>query len=267
MSWSQPNPRRALTLCALGAVIGLLIAGYGLFTARGTRIAGVPAEDVALVNGVPLLRSDYVAQLRALHDVSPAVATPAQRREVIDGMLREELYVQRGLELGVPNDDIDVRAALVTATEAMTAADVLAAQPSEAELREYYATHQLRYASEGMMLVRDLVVPLGGGSAVDSGKMADGEEYYFAARLHLGEPLFRAALALSDGQAAPPVVVDGRRHLVHMVHNQRPRANPFEAVRDRVLADFQKDKATRVEAANARYLRRRADVQIADDVQ
>lgn len=267
MKLAQPDPRRALTLCAIGAVIGLLIAGYGLFSARGTRIAGVPAEDVALVNGVPVLRSDYVAQLRALHDVSPTAASAAQRREVIDGMVHEELYVQRGLELGVPNDDIDVRAALVTATEAMTAADVLAAQPSEAELRAYYAAHQQRYASEGTMVLRDSIVAVGGGPAVDSGKMADGEEYYFAARLHLGDRLFRAALALGDGQSASLVTVDGRTHRLEMLHNQRPRANPFETVRDRVLADFQKDKAARVEVANARYLRRRAEVQIADDLQ
>ena len=37
-------------------------------------------------------------------------------------------------------------------------------------------------------------------------------------------------------------------------------------VADRVLADFQKDKAARLETANERYLRRRADVQLADDV-
>ena len=50
--FDQPSARRSLMLCAAGAVLGLVIAGFGLFTAHGTRTAGVPAEDVALVNGV-----------------------------------------------------------------------------------------------------------------------------------------------------------------------------------------------------------------------
>jgi hypothetical protein len=55
--WSldRPNARRSLILCAAGALIGLGIAGLGLFTAQGTRTASVPAEDVALVNQVPIL--------------------------------------------------------------------------------------------------------------------------------------------------------------------------------------------------------------------
>ena len=65
-SLAKASTRRSLILCALGAILGLAIAGLGLFTARGTRTAAVPAEDAALVNQVPILMSDYVQQLRAL---------------------------------------------------------------------------------------------------------------------------------------------------------------------------------------------------------
>ena len=61
----QPVGRRSMLLAAAASLIGLAIAGYGLFTAQGTRTAAVPAEDAALVNNVPILRADLIAQITA----------------------------------------------------------------------------------------------------------------------------------------------------------------------------------------------------------
>ena len=79
-TFDQPSARRSLILCAAGALLGLVIAGFGLFTAHGTRTAGVPAEDVALVNGVPILMSDYIQQVRTVFDVPLDRATTATCR-------------------------------------------------------------------------------------------------------------------------------------------------------------------------------------------
>src|SRR5580692_3541949 len=59
---AEVHPRRSLLMFAIGTAIGLGIAAYGLFTAAGTRISGVPAEDVALVNGRHILRTDFITQ-------------------------------------------------------------------------------------------------------------------------------------------------------------------------------------------------------------
>src|SRR5271170_5453307 len=96
---------RALILMAIGAVAGLALAAYALFTAKGTSTLIVPPEDVALVNQQPIVRSDYLTQLRTLYDVDYAHATPDQRRKVLDDMIREELFVQRGTELDVASAD------------------------------------------------------------------------------------------------------------------------------------------------------------------
>ncbi|WP_068086403.1 peptidylprolyl isomerase [Novosphingobium rosa] len=272
LAWARENTRRSLTLCAAGAVLGLVVGGYGLFTAQGTRIAGVPPEDVAVVNGVPVLRVDYDNQLRAQFNVSPEQATPAQRKTVIEAMLREELYVQRGLELGVPTDDVDVRAALVNAVEEAATADVLASRPTEEELRAYYQANRMRWANEGTMLVEDYVVPAGStagvlpAGAVRQPVMRDGEEYWFAARLHLGEALFRLAQGLRDGAVSAPLHIGEQWHMLRIVRNRPPVARALDEVRDKVLADFQKDKAARLASANDRFLRRRADIQLAGDV-
>jgi hypothetical protein len=280
--WSldRPNARRSLILCAAGALIGLGIAGLGLFTAQGTRTATVPAEDVALVNQVPILMSDYVQQLRTLYDVSLSQATLAQRHKALADMIREELYVQRGVELGMQADTIEVRTALVGAVEAQSAADATMAQPSEEELRTWYQQHSDQFASEGEMELADHILPreatplqvaaaLAGlkaghaGAAPLSGKMQEGREFYFAAKIHLGDALFAAARLLDSGQVSVPVALPDSIHILVMKSNRQPTNQPLEQIRDRVLAAYVDDQAKRLNSANERFLQKRADVQVA----
>lgn len=288
-SLSRPDTRRSLILAALGALAGLLIAGFGLFTANGTRTAGVPPEDVAVVNGVPVLRVDFISQLRALDDVSLAQASAAQKHAVLEDMIADELAVQRGVELGMPIDDTDTRSALVAAMRGQLATDVLAEVPSTALLRRYYAAHRARYASEGRMTLRWLILPADDRAIADAavqavrrgmipdqaiavyrlkstGKVDDGEEYYFAAALHLGPKLFAAARALRSGEASDPIATADGLNILMMIRNQPPVAQSLETALDRVREDYAHDRLAAVEAANARFLRGRADVAVATDL-
>ena len=283
-SWSfdQPSARRSLILCAAGALLGLVIAGFGLFTAHGTRTAGVPAEDVALVNGVPILMSDYIQQVRTVFDVPLDHATPAQRRKALGDMIREELFVQRGVELGLQSDTVEVRTALVGGVEAQSAADATMSQPDEAELQAYYRQHVDQFSNEGVIDAVDRVAPAGADpaaitgalkQAVDtpaadriaprSGKATNGEEYYFAAKIHLGDALFAAARGVPSGGVSAPVRLPDAVHLVVVRKNAMPHPQPFADVRDQVLAGWVKDNAKRLTEANERFLRKRADIQFA----
>ncbi|NKJ42189.1 peptidylprolyl isomerase [Novosphingobium sp. SG720] len=279
----KPMARRSLLLAAAGALIGLGIAGYGLFTAQGTRTASVPAEDAALVNNVPVLRADLIAQTTALHGIPYAQASQAQRKAVLDGMIREELYVQRGIEMGLANDDIDVRQALVQATEGQIAQDAATAKPAEDELRHWYDTHRTQYASEGMMTLHEWLAPRGADAARlvaslragatpaslglrTTGRVDDGEEFYFAAEEHLGKPLFAIARTMADGAVSDPQPAPDGMHILQMVRNRRPVPTAYDAVRDQVLRDFIADKVARLQDGNNRFLRKRADIKIAADL-
>ena len=286
--WSvtKPGARRSLILCALGALIGLAVAGLGLFTAKGTRTTGVPAEDVALVNQVPILMSDFIVQLRALDDVSLSEATPAQKHKVLDNMIREELYVQRGVEMGLQADTIEIRTALVGAVEAQSAADATMAQPTEPELRAYYQANRAAFADEGTLLLSDFVLPVStspsailaarnaliaarGNEALEraaaprSGLMVSGKEFYFAARIHLGNRLFAVARGLKDGDVSAPLPTQDGTHIIVMKANFAPSPPPYELVRDRVLAAYIDAQTIILTAANERFLRKRADIQTA----
>jgi len=285
----RASSRRSFVLMGGAALLGLLLAGYSLFSARGTSTLIVPAEDVALVNQQPISRSDYLLQLQTLYGVDLQHATVAERRKVLDDMIREELFVQRGKELDVASTDPEVRAALVNAVELEIAADAITTQPSEGQLRLYYVAHRARYASEGTMTVRDYVFPasesvaaaeaaellkynpptpalLARWHAADSGSVS-GEEFYFAAKIHLGEPLFEAARDLPDGGVSAPIAAAGGRiHILYMIKNTRPQPFDFAAARDQVLTDYRNDAISRLRTGDEAFLRKRANIVIADDL-
>ncbi|HXA40555.1 MAG TPA: peptidyl-prolyl cis-trans isomerase [Phenylobacterium sp.] len=282
----QVSARRSLSLMALGALIGLALAGYALFTARGTTTFHVPAEDVALVNQQPIARADFYAQLQATFGVDSAHTTPAQRRRVLNDMIREELFVQRGKELDIAATDPDVRTAMVSAVEQMAAADAVTSQPSDSALQAYFNAHQDRYAQEGVMSVRDLVFAqpadaagaaraLAAGAPItatlgrfrgrDSGREA-AEDFYFAAKIHLGAALFAVARALPSGAVSPPFAQPDGVHLLYMARNAPPQPFAFAEARAQVLSDYRNDKVKRTTAQYQGFLRQRANVLVAGDL-
>ena len=162
IDFSQAHTRRSLLLLATGALVGLAIAGYGLFTAGGTATRSIPPEAIATVNGRLILRTDFVTQVQTQFGITYKESTREQRARVLEDMIDEELMVQRGLEADLASYDPEVRQALVNGVELQIFADVLAQQPSDAELKDYYDKHQDRYVRDGIMMVRDLVVPMEG---------------------------------------------------------------------------------------------------------
>ncbi len=292
---SEVNPRRSLILFAIGATLGLVIAGFGLFTAAGTKISGVPTEDVALINGRHILRSDFITQVQIESAQPFEKTTREQRQKVLNEMMDEELLVQRGLEVDLAASDPDVRMAEVNGVQLQVDADVLAQQPSDEQLRAYYESHKDKYAAEGIMALRDLVIKPDDNTTAeqarekagkaadafrkgsdgdnvaatyslkDSGKLDRGDLFDFAVRIKLSPTLYAAAAKLSNHQASDPIEEGGELHVLLMDKRQAPPERSFTEARDAVLQDFKKDEQTRVENANLAYLKSKADIQLAPE--
>jgi hypothetical protein len=260
----------------------------------------VPPENVALVNQRPILRTDFIAQTEALYTMPFGETTLEQRLKVLQDMIREELFVQRGVELDFPGNDPDTRAALVAAVEQQVSASVMAARPSDAELRKFFEENPDKYSSEGLMTLHDLLLPnakaedpatmakmrkaadaLRGGTPLDDvkktyaleelgggrgrGAPPGNEEFYFAQKIHVGEQIFSVALSLNDGEVCDPVGAEDGIHIVQMVSNKRPPPVTFERVRSQVLNDFNDAGKKRLQDADERYLRDKAQILVADD--
>jgi parvulin-like peptidyl-prolyl isomerase len=299
---SKPSVRRSMILLASGALIGLAIAGYGLFTAKGTRWRAVPPEAIALVNQRQILRSDFMTQTQAQFVLPFAQTTREQRRAVLDDMINEELMVQRGLEIDLPSYDPDVRNALVGGVELEVTADVLSQQPTPDELRAYYERHSDKYSTESVMQLRDLLVKtdasrpmaaahataLAAGAALrrgqsleavikrfdlaDSGRFMDaghadtGDIFQFALRAKLDDTLYQATLPLHDGEVSDPVAEGDGVHLIVMVKHRFPVKQTFEEASNQVWTDVKKEAQAKVRSANLTYLRSRADIILAPEL-
>jgi hypothetical protein len=287
------NQVRSIVGFSVGAAVGLGIAGYALFTAKGTVTHAVPPENVALVNQRPILRTDFIAQTETETSKPFGETTLAERLKVLDEMVREELFVQRGLELDFPGTDPDTRTALVAAVEQQVVADVTTHQPNDEELRTYFDEHRSNYATEGTMTLHNLVLPKakGADAMATAKKAADAlrakepldavlktyglmeivpehageEQFYFAQKIHLGEALFAVVIKLNEGDVSNPVEAADGIHIVEMVKNVKPLPLTFERVRSQVLTEYIAAAKKKLEDADLRYLRDKADILIADD--
>ena len=308
----QVNVTRSMILCAIGAVVGLAIAGVGLFSARGTATHNVPPEDIALVNQRPVLRSDFVTQLEGETGESFDQATRAEKLKVLDEMIHEELLVQRGLELDFAETDQMTRNALAMAMDQQALAEATTSQPSEQQLREFFDKNPARYASDGILTVRHLVLPVAGGggsggapgagagesktSATGGGDQAmqkareavtalrantpveaviakfglteprnDGDEFYFAAKIHLGDAVYAQALSMKAGDVSEPLQAADGIHIVKVIGNKVPVPLSFERARLQVLTDLKNAQQERLMAATMKFLRERSKILIAPD--
>jgi parvulin-like peptidyl-prolyl isomerase len=93
------------------------------------------------------------------------------------------------------------------------------------------------------------------------------EEFYFAAKLHLGDRLFDVARGLSEGTSSMPIEMPDGIHVLYMVKNKAPVPYNFAAARDQVLNDYRTKAIAHLSAGDEAFLRKRANVLIAKDLQ
>lgn len=288
--FSKSDNRRSFALLAIGAIVGLGIAGYGLFTASGTVTNNVPPEYVAIVNQRPIYRSDFNLQLQSLYDVAPERATAEQKHKVLEDMLNEELLVQRGLETDLAAFDQDVRAALVAGMETDMYASVRGKQHSEAELNAYYQQHTADYASPASTRLRDLIVAevayeqqpahsqrlsaavaaLRQGMAVDTaikrfhlrdsghfqeaGKPDLNPIYDYVLKDRLPEKVYAAVTRLKSGEVSDPIQAADGEHIVVVAEQQPSIVGTFAEVRGQVDGDLTRAEEQRVWDSTMKYL-------------
>jgi parvulin-like peptidyl-prolyl isomerase len=170
-------------------------------------------------------------------------------------------------------------------------AEATTSQPSEQQLREFFDKNPARYASDGILTVRHLVLPVAGGGeqAMQKAREAvsalrsntpveaviakfglteprnDGDEFYFAAKIHLGDAVYAQALPLKAGDVSEPLQAADGIHIVKIIGNKVPVPLSFERARLQVLTDLKNAQQERLMAATMKFLRERSKILIAPD--
>jgi parvulin-like peptidyl-prolyl isomerase len=282
---------RPLLLLGLGAAVGLALATAGIL--GSTVGAGVlPDSAVARVNGVPVRADDYERLVAGLESDLRRPASAAEQRRVLDRMIEEELLVQRGLELGLARYDRRVRGDLVSAVIAAVASDAEGEEPSDSELRAFYAEERDFFTQPGRLRVRQIFfrVPtreketdaaeraaearerLARGDDFESVRSSLGDSEILAVpgallpaaklREYLGPTALRSALALEVGEVGEPVRSGTGLHVIQLVGREPDRTPPYEELAAQVRAEWRRRAGDRALRAYLDDLRARAEVEL-----
>ena len=292
---ARKTSHRPLVLLSLGAAAGIALAASGLVGAS-PRGAGMPRDAVAVVNGTAIRRDEYDRTLAALANDRRELLDAADKRHVLDRLIDEELLVQRGLELGLPQTDRKLRADLTSAMITAVAAEVTDGEPTEADVRAFYDTHRTFFMRTGRLRIRTLFFrtatddATGGTVQVAQARAAeavrrlrDGENVgSVRATLgntevapvpdmllpvdklgdYLGPTAVRTALALAPGEVSEPVRSAAGFHVVQVVERQADYTPPFDDVRAEVVAECRRRAGDRALRTYLDELRTRADVRV-----
>ena len=77
--------------------------------------------------------------------------------------------------------------------------------------------------------------------------------------------LYKTAIALPSGAVSEPQAAPDGVHILRIVTNRMPVMQSFEEARQKVFFNYKKAEQTKLEEADTRYLRAKADIQIAKE--
>lgn len=284
--------RRPAVLLAMGALVGAGLAAAGLSTAASPGRGWLPERGVARVNDETIRMEDYRRVLDALAQDKRDPLDDAQRQRVLDRLIDEELLVQRALELGLARSDSKVRKDLATAVIDSVLADTGDVQPTDGELRRFFAERRDFFAGPGRLRVRQVVFRARDGERADAvqararqaaDRLGAGDDFS-AVRAALGDAEIvdlpeallppaklvdyvgptaaRAAAALAVGQVSDPVAAGPVWHIMQVVDRQPDAAPDFEAIRAQVLAEYRRQAGEQALHAYLGELRARARIEV-----
>jgi hypothetical protein len=268
------NDRTDIRWLLAGAMIGLVVAGYGIL--RQTDPAtDLPDSAIAAVNDTLIRRDAYE---RALERMPTEDAFTAAN--LIEQLVDEELLVQRGVALGMTSTDLTVRAAIINSLVASITAEADAASPSDDTLEQHLADNAERFSftarlhveawqSEAEPVAQAFISALRDDGTADTGNdiapipdLPAGLVDIEMLRNYLGPAISAAAAEMPVGSSAL-FARRGRWIVIRVVDKQREAVTDLASIRNRVLLDYRRSLADDMLSDYVDDLRQRADIRIA----
>ncbi|MFK8021868.1 MAG: peptidylprolyl isomerase [Pseudomonadales bacterium] len=292
MNTESHSQRASSWFLLAGALVGLALAASGLFNV----VESPPADDeIASVNGWAIQRSDFERFIDALQRDKKSPLSEQDRRNILDRMIEEKLILQRGLELGLVEDDSAVRKAISNAMIQTITAEVSAIEPEDTDLKQFFSENQSYFAQPARLRVQQLVFLDKGDSgqalgraekahqALVEGKSIIQVQREFAdqavlsvpntllpqhkLRDYIGPKLLELASQMQAGAVSKPQPRENS-YVVLIVFQNEPQANvALASIRERVVAEYQRRAGEQALRDYLEMLRSEADIRLSTDLQ
>jgi parvulin-like peptidyl-prolyl isomerase len=250
-------------LLTAAAALGL---GAAMWSALGVSETVAKYDDaIAVVDGVPIPRSVYETAIEGLASAKRNPLSDEERREALERIIDEELLLRRAMKLGLPESDPPSRKALVNAMLQLSIADAAKLEPTDDELRTFYAERPKLIAPQPLVTLRAVSFDSTDAQRIAALKAAldAGKPFVASAAAAGGEPVLLpqgpiipakiaeyagatvrdTALGLTPGNTSGPIEIGRRVVFVHLVAREDAPPPTLEAVKA-VVADEWRKRAT-----------------------
>ncbi|MEM1037762.1 MAG: hypothetical protein AAGI14_13485 [Pseudomonadota bacterium] len=142
-----------------GAIALVFSSIVGVFLALGPSIQVPERSDdsfLVRVNGHPIEEDDYQRALVAIANDKRNALTPEDEERVLSRLIEQELLVQRGIEIGLVDQDLRVRNAIVTSVIDHILKPSQSDPLDEEALREWYEENQKFFRSQSQLHLKHI---------------------------------------------------------------------------------------------------------------
>jgi len=209
---------------------------------------------------------------------------------LVDDLINEKLLAREAEATGLGEDDTIIRRRLAQKLKFLVEDTAQLAEPSEVELRQFYAANASHFETPGRLSFRQAyfnpehrtdaqadasavlagLMTEGAGGPPEGDRLLFGDSFVDADELALsgmfGEEFARAAFALEPGAWRGPVKSGYGVHLVFVAQRTPTAPKPFETVRDAVLAEWRSARQSELSRDYLVELRRKYGVELDDGV-
>ena len=285
-------------LLIIAIIVGVSLIIYELLNESFDQLSLEASKSVATVNGESISEEQFLkyainlgANLDSEEDINILEL-------LLERMIEEELLVQRGIELSLHKNDIEVRKTIIQQVIAFII-QVEDAQPDEEELINYFQKNINKYKPTELIHVNSIFV-----ESNNEGSILLGSEYDFKSqkdlfdkiysqlnfksfsevknefnqpqivelpnktinlkdcRLYLNNKVCNEIILLENEEISQPIFYQNGYFIFQMIEKKRAEidGNFFEKVRDKVLFDYLNQKDDQKLIDYIKYLKNNADI-------
>lgn len=242
------------------ALIGLSLSILGAEFLQQLAFQGKnDQESLAVVNEKPITLAQAEIHSMYLFGKNYENINDLERHFMTQILIDEELLIQRGEILKIPNQDIDVRKSLVSAGIRDITSDFEAVPISERTLKRFFSEHQSifvtpkRVALDVVTLTNDADLRIAKSliaEGFDLSKTAESLRLNFAIpqglqtepiiHRQLGTEMTRAAMKLQNRQISSPIKGSDGVYFIQITAHENAASPAFEEVRDSVIQEYKR---------------------------